>query len=58
MNSGVNPPSDYNQLTSEEARVILFKGTERAWIREYTDMKDPGTYVCRRCNAPFISLTR
>ncbi len=52
MNSGVNPPSDYNQLTSEEARVILFKGTERAWIGEYTDLKDPGTYVCRRCNAP------
>ena len=44
--------SKFNPLTAEEARVILGKGTERAFIGEYTDLKDPGTYVCRRCNAP------
>ncbi len=44
--------SRYNPLTAEEARVILGKGTERAFTGEYTDLKDPGTYVCRRCNAP------
>ena len=44
--------SKYNPLSAEEARVILGKGTERAFIGEYTDLKDPGTYVCRRCNAP------
>ncbi|MFO0925314.1 MAG: methionine-R-sulfoxide reductase [Pirellulales bacterium] len=43
---------EYNQLSPEEERVILHKGTERAWVGEYTDLKDPGTYVCRRCNAP------
>ena len=32
--------------------MILGKGTERAFTGEYTDLKDPGTYVCRRCNAP------
>ena len=32
--------------------MILRKGTERAFTGEYTDLKDPGTYVCRRCNAP------
>ena len=42
----------YNPLTAEESRVILGKGTERAFIGEYTNLKDPGTYVCRRCNAP------
>lgn len=42
----------YNPLTSDEARVILHKGTERAFIGEYTDLKEAGTYVCRRCNAP------
>jgi peptide-methionine (R)-S-oxide reductase len=45
-------PTEYNVLTREEQRVILRKGTERAFVGEYTDKKDPGTYVCRRCNAP------
>jgi peptide-methionine (R)-S-oxide reductase len=44
--------SKFNPLSAEEARVILGKGTERAFTGEYTDLKDPGTYVCRRCNAP------
>ena len=44
--------SGFNPLSAEESRVILGKGTERAFTGEYTDLKDPGTYVCRRCNAP------
>ena len=48
-------PTEYNPLTKEEQRVILRKGTERAFIGEYTDKKDPGTYVCRRCNAPLYN---
>lgn len=44
--------SRFNQLQPEEARVILGKGTERPFIGEYTNTKDPGTYLCRRCNAP------
>ncbi len=44
--------SSYNPLTDAEARVILRKGTERAFTGEYTDLKAPGTYLCRRCNAP------
>ena len=48
-------PSEYNILTREEQRVILRKGTERPFVGEYTDKKDPGTYVCRRCNAPLYT---
>ena len=42
----------YNPLTEFEKYVILNKGTERAFVGEYTDNKQEGTYVCRRCNAP------
>ena len=42
----------FNPLTDEEERVILRKGTERQFVGEYTELTDPGTYVCRRCNAP------
>ena len=44
--------NSYNDLTEEESRVILQKGTERAGTGEYVDSKSDGTYACRRCNAP------
>ena len=41
----------FNELTEEEAWVIRRKGTERAFTGEFTDHKEPGTYICRQCNA-------
>ena len=42
----------YNQLTRDEERVILHKGTERPFSGEYEEFDETGTFVCRRCNAP------
>jgi len=42
----------YNDLTPEEERVILYKGTERPFTGELLNNKAQGVYVCRRCDAP------
>lgn len=42
----------YNQLTPEERRVIEDKKTESPYTSEYEEFFQPGTYICRRCNAP------
>ncbi len=47
----------FNELTAQESRVILNKGTERAFTGEYWQTKTPGTYICRRCNAPLYKST-
>ncbi len=39
------------QLTPEEERVIVHKGTERAFTGQYTDHFANGLYVCKRCGA-------
>jgi methionine-R-sulfoxide reductase len=42
---------EYNLLSSAEAYVILNQGTEPPGPGGYTMTKDPGTYICRQCNA-------
>jgi methionine-R-sulfoxide reductase len=42
----------YNELTEQEARVILHKGTERPFSGEYEEFDEKGTFICKRCNAP------
>ncbi len=45
-----HPP--LNELTADEEFVILRKGTERPFTGEFTNLKDPGTFLCRQCHAP------
>ncbi len=52
VESSKKPTLEYNPLSQEEAWVILRKGTERPFTGEYTNNKEAGTYICRRCNAP------
>lgn len=42
----------FNELSKEEAEVILEKGTEPPFTGEYENEKRNGVYLCRRCNAP------
>ena len=44
------PNQDWNPLTPEEEAVIVNKGTERPFVGEYTDFKEVGGYVCKRCS--------
>jgi peptide methionine sulfoxide reductase msrA/msrB len=42
----------YHDLTPDEAYIIEKKGTERPFSGEYEDFKEPGVFVCKRCDAP------
>jgi len=48
-NTGV--AMQYNQLTPEEERVIVHRGTERPFTGRFLEHKEAGTYTCRRCGA-------
>src|SRR4051794_16726068 len=52
MESSQASSGQFNSLSAEEARIIVHKGTERPFTGEYTDWKQAGTFICRRCNAP------
>jgi methionine-R-sulfoxide reductase len=41
-----------NDLTTEETRVILQKGTEMPFSGEFDDFFEGGHYVCRQCDTP------
>jgi len=42
----------YRELSPEEKRVIIDKGTEYPGSGEYTDFFEDGVYKCKRCDAP------
>ena len=42
----------WRPLNRAEERVIVHKGTEPPFSGEYDALFEPGTYHCRRCDAP------
>ena len=45
---------EYNNLTKEEKKVILEKGTEAPYSGKYYKFDKDGTYLCKRCDAPLF----
>ncbi|MBK8955049.1 MAG: methionine-R-sulfoxide reductase [Saprospiraceae bacterium] len=45
-------PDQYNLLSEEEKRIILYKGTELPYSGKFNKHYEPGTYICRQCEAP------
>ncbi len=44
----------YHELSPEEERVIIHKGTEPPFSGEYYLHSEKGTYVCKRCGTPLF----
>ena len=42
----------FNELTREEERVIVYKGTEYPNTGKFNKHYEVGAYICRRCDAP------
>lgn len=45
-------PIVINPLTPSEERILVHKATEQPFSGAYCELKDSGTYLCKRCNAP------
>lgn len=44
-----------NELTPEEKRVIIDKGTEMPFTGLYVNNKETGVYVCKQCGTPLYN---
>ncbi|MDA3814575.1 MAG: bifunctional methionine sulfoxide reductase B/A protein [Candidatus Cloacimonetes bacterium] len=44
----------FNELTKEEERVIVQKGTEQPFTGKFYNYDESGTYLCKRCDAPLF----
>lgn len=50
MNQEKPNTNKYNELTKEEQRIIIEKGTEYPNTGKYNKHYEEGTYICKQCN--------
>jgi methionine-R-sulfoxide reductase len=43
------------ELTPEERRVIIDRGTEAPFVGKHVNNKETGVYICRQCGAPLYN---
>ena len=46
----------FEDITNEERRILVHKGTEKAWSGRYISNFEKGLYVCKACNNPLFRL--
>jgi methionine-R-sulfoxide reductase len=46
--------TQFDNLTEEEKRVIVNKGTEPAFSGAYNNHFEPGAYACKACESPLF----
>jgi len=51
------PWNKLTQLTADEERVIVHKGTEAPYSGKYVHEKSPGTYRCKRCGTALFDAS-
>lgn len=44
--------NEWNELTPDEKRIIINKGTEYPFSGEFNSFYEKGTFICRQCEAP------
>ena len=44
--------NEWNELTPDEKRIMMNKGTEYPNTGEYNSFYEKGTFVCRQCESP------
>lgn len=52
INTQNQPSHHYKELTPEEERVLLYKGTEPPFSGTLLNTKEKGIYSCKRCGTP------
>ena len=45
----------FDELSNEESRILVYKGTEKAWSGSYVTKFDKGLYICKACNNPLFN---
>tara|TARA_Y100000739_G_C20196407_1_gene279040 strand:- start:87 stop:506 length:420 start_codon:yes stop_codon:yes gene_type:complete len=49
----------FDDLTNDEIKIIVNKGTERAGSGKYNKHFEKGIYICKACNNPlFLSISK
>ena len=46
-----------NELTDNEKRIIINKGTEMPFTGKYNNFKEKGTYICKQCGSSLYNST-
>ena len=45
----------FDDISNEERRILVHKGTEKAWSGRYISNFEKGLYVCKACNNPLFN---